>query len=146
MRARADQANLVHRLRHLGQEVAHLEAGDVGGDLGVLAANFLNGSGLQVKGIVMRKATSEVNQQHRLGSGPFANQPVGRTSQCALPRKHAGQRESQWSQCPQAQEAASREAIALGCMPGGEGDVDHGVTRFRLVVEGELLRVEQGPK
>jgi hypothetical protein len=59
---RANQADLVHGLGHVGQQLADFQAGDVGGNWLVFAANFFRRIGLKIERVVMRKPASEEHE------------------------------------------------------------------------------------
>ena len=125
VRAGADEADLVHRLRHLREQVADFETGDVGRNLGILAANLLHRAGLQVERVVMRQSAAEIDEQHRLSARRFALGRIGGCRDGFFPREQIGQRKPERRERANADEVAPRDAAAQRRAAVGERDVEH---------------------
>ena len=63
---RANHRQLVHDGRRSGQQLANLDSGQLRGDRLELTANSSGSVGLEIKRVLMRQASREVDHDHRL--------------------------------------------------------------------------------
>ena len=134
---RAHQADLVHRPGHLRQQFADLQAGDVGGDGAVLAADLLRGVGLGVERVVVGKAAAEEDEDDRLGAGARGGAGRGVLEpgrDGLLTFQQAGQREAQRPEPAHAEEVAAGDAVAKPAARASQGDVDHESPSVRIIL------------
>ena len=63
-----NEANLVHRPSHLGQEFADMQAGDIARDALVLSTNLLVGFGFEVEGIMVGQTAAQIDKNDGFGA------------------------------------------------------------------------------
>jgi hypothetical protein len=113
--AGADEADLVHRLRHLRQQLAHLQPRHVGVDRLVLPADVFGGLGLGVERVVLRLAAAEEDEDHRLGAGLRGDARAGRAGVVAerlLHGQEVGQRQADGGERTDPKEVTPGDAVA----------------------------------
>jgi hypothetical protein len=68
--AGADEADLVHHLRHVRQQLADLQPRHARGDAAVFAADLLHRVRLEIEGVVVRDPATKKDEDHRLRAAP----------------------------------------------------------------------------
>ena len=107
--AAAQRGRLIHRLRHLREQFADLQAGHIRRNRFVLPANIFGRVGLGIEAVVMRQPATEINKHNRLGPGFRRALLPGRL----LRTQHRGQRQAERGQSADAQKVPAFGAAAL---------------------------------